>query len=109
MKNSLVFTISMLLLACVVFLGIGFQKLTVYENPYSDDEYGLADEEDAVNAYVGGDAYNYMINASQATAYFVLGGFSLLSAIALFILNSVQMITRKNAVEKINDSTIDDV
>ena len=42
----------------------GFHKLFVYESP---DDFG-----DAVNAYVGGDAYNYIINAGQATAYFVL-------------------------------------
>lgn len=43
----------------------GFHKLFVYESP---DGFG-----DAVNAYVGGDAYNYIINAGQAAAYFVLG------------------------------------
>lgn len=28
-----------------------------------------------INAYVGGDAYNYIINANYATAFFVLGIF----------------------------------
>ena len=28
--------------------------------------------EDSVNSYVGGDAYNFIINASYATGYFVL-------------------------------------
>ncbi|WP_051524890.1 MULTISPECIES: hypothetical protein [Exiguobacterium] len=101
MKNYLVFTISMLLLAFIIFLGIGFHKLTVYENPSSDDEYVFTDEEDSVNAYVGGDAYNYMINASQATAYFVLAGFSLLSTICLFILNAIQMnIRNEKSIDK---------
>ncbi|WP_149426792.1 MULTISPECIES: hypothetical protein [Exiguobacterium] len=106
MKNYLIFSISIFLLAFVVFLGIGFHKLTVYENPSSDDEYTFTDEEDSVNAYVGGDAYNYIINASQATAYFVLAGFSLLSAISLFILNAIQMNNRneKSIVKELDES-----
>lgn len=47
----------------IIFIGIGFSKLFVYENP----DYG-----DSVNAYVGGDAYNYIINGNYATAYFTL-------------------------------------
>lgn len=41
----------------------GFYHLWVYSN---DVVYGQ------LNAYVGGDAYNYIINASQAVAYFVV-------------------------------------
>lgn len=46
-----------------IFIFIGFNKMLKYEN----DEFG-----DSVNAYVAGDAYNYIINAGYATAYFVL-------------------------------------
>lgn len=49
----------------VIFIGLGFYKMFVYKNPES---YVL----DSVNAYVGGDAYNYIINAGYATAYFIL-------------------------------------
>ncbi|MCT6922900.1 hypothetical protein [Metasolibacillus sp.] len=37
-----------------------------YSNP---EEYSYRDSQ---NAWVGGDAYNYIINAAQATAFFVL-------------------------------------
>lgn len=49
-----------------ISLGIGLYKLFVYEN----SEYGSK-----INAYVGGDAYNYIINSNYATAYFVLALF----------------------------------
>jgi len=47
-----------------VFIGIGFYKIFGYSN----SEYISSQ----VNVYVGGDAYNYIINANYATAYFVL-------------------------------------
>lgn len=48
----------------IIFIVLGFYKLLVYRN----DE----DLDNPANFYVGGDAYNYIINAGQATAYFVL-------------------------------------
>lgn len=61
-------------LLSAVFLAIGFYKLLVYDgNPFSP-----------VNAYVGGDAYNYIINSNLATAYFTLA--ILFTIIALFFL-----------------------
>ncbi|WP_251648697.1 hypothetical protein [Rummeliibacillus stabekisii] len=56
----------------IAALGMGFYKLFAYENYNSDDDY-FSDSSLNVNAYVGGDAYNYIINAGQTTAYFVLG------------------------------------
>ena len=50
------------IIIAIIFMCIGFHKLWFYENP----EYGTK-----INAYVGGDAYNYIINAGKATAYFV--------------------------------------
>lgn len=50
-------------LASVVCVGLGFYKMYEYEN----GEYG-----DGVNAYVGGDAYNYIINANYAGDFFIL-------------------------------------
>ena len=52
----------------VIFIGLGFHKMFAYNNP--DGRIG-----EAVNAYVGGDAYNYIINANYATAYFALAVF----------------------------------
>lgn len=48
-----------------VFIYMGFHKMFVYENPESFLE-------ESVNAYVGGDAYNYIINGNYATGFFVL-------------------------------------
>lgn len=50
------------------FIGLGFHKIFVYENPDSILRAGR-------NVYVGGDAYNYIINANYATAYFALAVF----------------------------------
>jgi hypothetical protein len=47
----------------VIFVGIGFYKIFAYSN---------SDLGDKVNAYVGGDAYNYIINSNLGIAYFVL-------------------------------------
>jgi hypothetical protein len=75
MKNG--YNIGAFISYCVsiVFIWIGFHKMFAYEN--SDDIFS-----DKVNAYVGGDAYNYIINSNYATAYFtlatlfvILGGF----------------------------------
>lgn len=53
------------IVSAFVPLFIGFHKMFAYES----SEYSFIDP---VNAYVGGDAYNYIINANYATGYFVL-------------------------------------
>lgn len=50
-------------IGAIIFICIGFYKMLSYNN----GEYG-----DVVNAYVGGDAYNYIINANYAVSYFIL-------------------------------------
>lgn len=45
---------------------------------YNSGDYG-----DAVNAYVGGDAYNFIINGTYFTAFSVIGGVFILGAIIL--------------------------
>lgn len=47
-------------------LGLGFHKMFVYNNT----EGIYLDE--AKNAYVGGDAWNYVINGTYSIAFFVL-------------------------------------
>jgi len=49
----------------LVFVSIGFYKMWSYN---SGEDYPFR----AVNAYVGGDAYNYIINSNYAVGYFVL-------------------------------------
>lgn len=46
----------------LVMVSIGLHKMFVYEN----------DRWDTVNVYVGGDAYNYIINANYSTSFFTL-------------------------------------
>lgn len=48
-----------------ILICVGFEKMFVYEN-------GESYPYDLHNAYVGGDAYNYIINGNYATAFFVL-------------------------------------
>lgn len=70
-------------LVCSFFtLYQGIDKMTNY---YSSDNYPSLN----VNAYVGGDAYNYIINGTYATAFFVLTAMFLLSSIGLMILHYV--------------------
>lgn len=47
------------------FIIVGFYKRFVYS--YSEYSYSTD-----VNAYVGGDAYNYIINSNHMVAYFIL-------------------------------------
>lgn len=45
----------------------GYDKINNYSNPDSHNPF-----DDYKNAYVGGDAYNFIINGTYATGYFVL-------------------------------------
>lgn len=63
------------LLSAVMFYK-GFDKMNHYNGPEEIGEY--------VNVYVGGDAYNYIINGTHATAYYVQGvGFFISGTIIL--------------------------
>jgi len=65
-KTKLYYLIGGLFYAGGIFnLFKGIDKITQYSNPES---YLL----ESKNAYVGGDAYNYIINANYSTGYFVL-------------------------------------
>ncbi len=61
------------------FIGLGFFKLCIY---VSGDSYATP-----INAAVGGDAFNYIINSTSAVAYFVL-------ALILVVFGSVVAIIR---------------
>lgn len=80
-KSLIIFSIISYIIA-IVFVGLGFNKMFVYN---SGEYFG-----DPVNAYVGGDAYNLIINANYATAYFslailccIIGGTFIISYILL--------------------------
>lgn len=57
----------------------GIDKMVNYNN---GEKYPY----EIINAYVGGDAYNYIINGTYATAYFVLTSMFVLAAIGLTII-----------------------
>lgn len=66
-------------IASAVILGVGLDKMFNYDSgefyPY---EYH--------NAYVGGDAYNYIINSNYATGFFVLATMFALMGIGFIVL-----------------------
>lgn len=65
MKKTLQIISAILYTMTAFFIYRGFNKMFVYENYNS---YTI----ESVNAYVGEDAYNYIINANYTTAYFIL-------------------------------------
>lgn len=81
MKGLKVVAVIMFIIACIM-LYKGYDKMTNYYNP---DSIYL----DSVNSYVGGDAYNYIINGNYATGFFVL---AIGSAISGFICLGTSMI-----------------
>jgi len=74
-------------IAAALFTMIGFYKLLIYNGP---DSVGST-----VNTYVGGDAYNYIINANQAVAYFVLATLLVILGSAMYILINQEIIHNK--------------
>ena len=74
-------------------------------NYYNSENYPSLN----VNAYVGGDAYNYIINGTYATAFFVLTAMFVLSAIGLMMLHyisrergvSIYKVEQKSEIEDI--------
>lgn len=75
--------LSILSLFCGCFtLFKGIHKLCFYD---SGDRYPY----EPVNAYVGGDAYNFIINGTYATSYFVLTTMFVLAAIGLVLVHYV--------------------
>lgn len=65
-------------------VSLGFNKMYVYYN----SEFSSMNK----NAYVGGDAYNYIINGTYATAFFVLATLFVILGIGLLILQRLEEI-----------------
>ena len=57
---------------------IGWEKLNFRVSLFVTYKYA--------REYVGGDAYNYIINSTQSTSYFIIGGILILSGFMFFIL-----------------------
>lgn len=58
----------------ILFAGIGFHKMLVYEG----SEYSWRESK---NAYVGGDAYNYIINGTYFSGFSALSGAMFICAV----------------------------
>lgn len=69
-----------LFVVAIIMLYKGYDKMTNYSN---------SSYRDHVNVYVGGDAYNYIINGNYATGFFVL---AIGSAMSGFICLGTSMI-----------------
>lgn len=68
-----------LILAAIICMALGFDCKLRYYNNESRPEY-------SVNAYVGGDAYNFIINGTYFTGYMVLAcGFGICGTLQLGI------------------------
>ncbi len=75
-ENATRFLLIMALIAFLIGSLFLYKGHNVKEN-YSNSDYY------SENAYVGGDAYNYIINGTYFTAYAVMGmGFYIISSIA---------------------------
>lgn len=59
--------------ASIPFFSTGWRRLNFRASRFSDD------------AFVGGDAYNYIINSEQAVAGFILGGIFIFCAMGFLI------------------------
>ena len=71
--HYLVIAAVILALLATGFLSRGFYVKNVYANSSSSDDY-YYDSDDDINAYVGGDSYNYIINGTYFTGFMVLSG-----------------------------------
>ncbi len=81
MNNSVKRTLFVIAVVLYIVSGImlykGYDKMTNYYN----SEYTTSNN---VNSYVGGDAYNYIINGNYATGFFVLSmGFMVAGTICI--------------------------
>lgn len=80
-KIYLIIAIILLILS-LICVGEGFNKMMNYKN---SDKYS----EKSINAYVGGDAYNYIINACYFAGYVSLGGCLFVSS-TIFAISSIK-------------------
>lgn len=74
-------------IASIISIGLGFYKMMVYRSA-DDASY----DESTINSYVGGDAYNYIINGTHATSFFVLGGSLLIAGLVMLVIHQLQLI-----------------
>lgn len=96
----------------IIILLIGAFKVFVYNNP-DGDTYKYNDDETEINAYVGGDAYNLIINGTYFTACAVMGTGSLIIAtiagVAEMFMSVVDSEEKKNLSNGGKKSMLEDI
>ena len=96
-KQKILYIIAAItLIFTFIFGAVGFYKITKYKN--SDSYYSKN-----INAYVGGDAYNYIINGTYFAGYCALSGACLICSCITF---SVGMVLSKMDKKSNEDSPI---
>ena len=78
-------------LISAILTGMGFHKMFVYSN----SEYFSSN----VNAYVGGDAYNYIINSNYATAFFILSLIFVILGSTMLIMSKINSKSSEQSTE----------
>ena len=99
-KASKITKILCIIFICIgiIFLSMGFYKKNSYSNPDSDSNYSYNTK--YTNSYVGGDAYNYIINGTYFTGYVVLGMGALIIA-AITGVASLKWLIEENEINRI--------
>ena len=101
MKGFLTFISIVSIIAGIFFLYRGYD---VKNNYYSSEYYSSLN----TNAYVGGDAYNYIINGNYFTGYMVIGGICILIGFISMAAASVIDRLEKIALKVKDTKTIED-
>ncbi|KNY30208.1 hypothetical protein [Pseudobacteroides cellulosolvens] len=88
---------------------LGYDKITNYTNLSSSiDSTGSISNSLRNNAYVGGDAYNYIINSNYATGFFVLAVLFVILGFGFIIIGYLQSIESLNeSLKYLNKKQID--
>ena len=99
-KKIIIFIVTIILAILSIVLvvkGLEFIKdgFDVKENYYYSSDYSLLNK----HAYVGGDAYNYIINANYFTGYMVIGCSCIICAIISGVTAIVINIDKKSIGE----------
>jgi hypothetical protein len=99
-KSTFLYTLTaVFIIVFIVFSYKGYDKM----NNYYNNDYSYE------NAYVGGDAYNYIINGTHATGYYVLSGTFFIAAVISLVgglIISEKDNTSRDILEKTADNEL---
>lgn len=104
-KNSLSKTLYIIAVCFYIMSAIalykGYDKMTNYSN---SEDFPLINK----NAYVGGDAYNYIINGNYATGYYVLSMGTLLTG-TLFVMTGLLIKEKREESKDVIESELPEI